>query len=140
MQVFFVKFFLGAKMKKFKSVEVLVKQLKPNNPVYCIRKQPIHKSSACFRKNFPGSILYAVKTNPNSEVVKTIMDTGINHFDVASVKEIETITKLNKKVRCSYMHTVKSRENIKEAYFKFGIKTFALDTKDELMKLSLIHI
>ena len=63
------------------------------------------------------------------------MDTGINHFDVASVKEIETITKLNKNVRCSYMHTVKSRENIKEAYFKFGIKTFALDTKYELMKI-----
>ena len=122
-------------MKKFKSVETLVKQLKPNNPVYCIRKQPIHKSSAFFKKNFPGNILYAVKTNPNSEVLKTIMDTGINHFDVASVKEIETITKLNKNVRCSYMHTVKSRENIKEAYFKFGIKTFALDTKDELMKI-----
>ena len=122
-------------MKKFKSVEILVKQLKPNKPVYCIRKQPIHKSSAFFKKNFPGNILYAVKTNPNSEVLKTIMDTGINHFDVASVKEIETITKLNKNVRCSYMHTVKSRENIKEAYFKFGIKTFALDTKDELMKI-----
>ena len=122
-------------MKKFKSVEILVKQLKPNNPVYCIRKQPIHKSSAFFKKNFPGNILYAVKTNPNSEVLKTIMDTGINHFDVASVKEIETITNLNKNVRCSYMHTVKSRENIKEAYFKFGIKTFALDTKDELMKI-----
>ena len=122
-------------MKKFKSVETLVKQLKPNNPVYCIRKQPIHKSSAFFKKNFPGNILYAVKTNPNSEVLKTIMDTGINHFDVASVKEIETITKLNKNVRCSYMHTVKSRESIKEAYFKFGIKTFALDTKDELMKI-----
>ena len=122
-------------MKKFKSVELLVKQLKPNNPVYCIRKQPIHKSSAFFKKNFPGNILYAVKTNPNSEVLKTIMDTGINHFDVASVKEIETITKLNKNVKCSYMHTVKSRENIKEAYFKFGIKTFALDTKDELMKI-----
>ena len=40
-------------MKKFKSVELLVKQLKPNNPVYCIRKQPIHNSSAFFKKNFP---------------------------------------------------------------------------------------
>ena len=33
------------------------------------------------------------------------------------------------------MHTVKSRESIKEAYFNFGIKTFALDTKDELIKI-----
>tara|TARA_Y100001936_G_C15952155_1_gene600781 strand:+ start:45 stop:962 length:918 start_codon:yes stop_codon:yes gene_type:complete len=33
------------------------------------------------------------------------------------------------------MHTVKSRESINEAYFKYGIKTFALDTKDELTKI-----
>ena len=33
------------------------------------------------------------------------------------------------------MHTVKSRESISEAYFKYGIKTFALDTKDELIKI-----
>ena len=30
---------------------------------------------------------------------------------------------------------VKSRESINEAYFKYGIKTFALDTKDELIKI-----
>ena len=33
------------------------------------------------------------------------------------------------------MHTVKSRKDIKEAYFKFGVKTFALDTKEELIKI-----
>ena len=33
------------------------------------------------------------------------------------------------------MHTVKSREDIQEAYFKYGVKTFALDTKEELIKI-----
>ena len=33
------------------------------------------------------------------------------------------------------MHTVKSRDNIREAYFKYNIKTFALDSKDELIKI-----
>ena len=33
------------------------------------------------------------------------------------------------------MHTVKSRESIKDAYFKYGIKTFSLDTKEELIKI-----
>ena len=122
-------------MKKFKSVEELINQLKPNDPVYCIRKQPIINASKFFQKKFPGKILYAVKTNPNEEVLKTIIESGINQFDVASIKEIETIKKLNKYAKCSYMHTVKSRENIKEAYFKYGIKTFALDSKDELMKI-----
>ena len=39
-------------MKKFKSVENLVEQLKPNEPVYCIRKQPIIKASNFFSKKF----------------------------------------------------------------------------------------
>ena len=34
-----------------------------------------------------------------------------------------------------YAYVVKSRESISEAYFKYGIKTFALDTKDELIKI-----
>ena len=34
-----------------------------------------------------------------------------------------------------FMHTVKSRENIKEAYFVHGVKAFSLDTKDELIKI-----
>ena len=122
-------------MKKFKSVEDIIYQLKPNDPVYCIRKQPIFNASKFFQKEFPGKILYAVKTNPNEEVLRTIIESGINQFDVASIKEIETIKKLNKYAKCSYMHTVKSRENIKEAYFKYGIKTFALDSKDELIKI-----
>jgi len=33
------------------------------------------------------------------------------------------------------MHTVKSREDIRDAYFKFGVKAFSLDTKDELIKI-----
>ena len=33
------------------------------------------------------------------------------------------------------MHTVKSRESIKEAYFKYNIKAYSLDTKDELIKI-----
>ena len=135
MQVFFVKFFLGANMKKFKSVETLINQLKPNDPVYCIRKQPIHIASKFFQKNFPGSILYAVKTNPNKYVLKTVLESGINQFDVASIKEIKAIKTLNNDVKCSYMHTVKSRDSIKEAYFKYDIKTFALDSKDELIKI-----
>ena len=122
-------------MKKFRSVEELINQLKPTKPVYCIRKQSIVVASKFFQKNFLGKVLYAVKTNPHVEVLKTILESGINNFDVASIKEIETIKKINPKAQCSYMHTVKSRESINEAYFKHGVKTFALDTKDELIKI-----
>ena len=122
-------------MQKFKSVDELVNQLKPTEPVYCIRRNSIRLASRFFQNKFPGKILYAVKTNPHPVVLQTLLDSGIKHYDVASIKEIETIKNLNPEVECSYMHTVKSREDIKEAYFKHNIKTFALDTKDELIKI-----
>jgi len=122
-------------MQKFKSVEELVNQLRPTGPVYCIRKKSIKLASKYFQKNFPGKILYALKTNPHSVVLRTIVESGINRFDVASIKEIEAIRKISPNAKCSYMHTVKSRESIKEAYFNYGVKTFSLDTKDELIKI-----
>jgi len=122
-------------MQKFKSVEDLVSQLKPDKPVYCIRKNSILSASSFFQKKFPGKILFAVKTNPHLEVIKTLIKSGIDQFDVASIEEIKAVRKFSQTAKCSYMHTVKSRESISEAYFKYGIKTFALDTKDELIKI-----
>ena len=122
-------------MQKFKSVDELVNRLRPIKPVYCIRKRSIQIAASFFKNKFPGKILYAVKTNPHPEVLKTITKSGIENFDVASIKEIEEIRKINPKAKCSYMHTVKNRENINEAYYRFGIKTFALDSKDELIKI-----
>ena len=122
-------------MQKFKSVEDLINQLKPEKPVYCIRKKTIQTAVKFFLNNFPGDILYAVKTNPLPDVIKTIIDSGIEQFDVASIEEIKTIKNFSKTSKCSYMHTIKSRESIREAYFNYGVKTFSLDTKDELIKI-----
>jgi ornithine decarboxylase len=122
-------------MQKFKSVEELVNQLRPDKPVYCIRKKSILSASKFFQKNFPGKILYAVKTNPHPGVINTLLKSGINQFDVASVEEIKAVRKFDQVSKCSFMHTIKSREDISEAYFKYGVKTFALDTKDELIKI-----
>ena len=122
-------------MQKFKSVEELINQLRPDKPVYCIRKKSILSTSKFFQKKFPGKILYAVKTNPHPEVIKTLIKSGINQFDIASIEEIKAIKKFSQTAKCSFMHTVKSHESIKDAYFKYGVKTFALDTKDELIKI-----
>ncbi|MDB2515014.1 type III PLP-dependent enzyme [Candidatus Pelagibacter bacterium] len=122
-------------MQKFKTVDELISQLKPEKPVYCIRKKSIHVASKNFQNKFPGKILYAVKTNPHPVVLKTLVESGIKNFDVASIKEIEDIRKISPESKCSYMHTVKSRESIKEAYFKYDVKSYSLDTKDELIKI-----
>jgi ornithine decarboxylase len=122
-------------MQKFKTVDELINQLKPEKPIYCIRKKSIQLASTYFRNKFPGKVLYAVKTNPHPEVLRTIVESGIEYFDVASIQEIKDIRAINPDAKCSYMHTVKSRESIKEAYFNYNIKVFSLDTKDELIKI-----
>ena len=122
-------------MQKFKSVDKLVNQLKPTEPVYCIRRDSINIASKFFQNKFPGKILYAVKTNPHPLVLKTIVESGINDFDIASIKEVEAIRSVSPDAKCSYMHTVKSKESINKAYFKYNIKTFSIDTKDELIKI-----
>ena len=122
-------------MQKFTDVNELVNTLKPDNPVYCIRPESIKTSTQFFKNNFPGKVLYAVKTNPNKEVLKYILNNGIANFDAASVNEIKLIKSLDSKAHIYFMHTVKNRNDITEAYFNLGIRNFALDTKDELIKI-----
>ena len=122
-------------MRKFNSVNELVNTLKPEYPVYCIRLQSIKRSVEFFKKNFSGKILYAVKTNPNEKILKSIIDNGIKNFDVASINEVKLVKKIDPKVKIYFMHTIKNRESIKEAYYQYSVKDFALDSKDELLKI-----
>ena len=122
-------------MGKFKTVNELVNSLKPDYPVYCIRPNEIKKSVNFFKENFPGKILYAVKTNPNEKIIKQIIANGINEFDVASLNEIKLINKIYPEAKLHFMHTVKSKESIVSAYNDFNVKSFSLDSKDELRKI-----
>ena len=122
-------------MRKFNTVNELVNSLKPDYPVYCIRTEEIRKSVKFFKENFPGKILYAVKTNPHEKVIKHIIANGIKDFDVASLNEIRLIKKINPEVNLHFMHTVKSKESISSAYLDYGVRSFSLDNKDELRKI-----
>ena len=122
-------------MRKFTNVNELVNTLKPDFPVYCIRPESIKTSTQFFKNNFPGKVLYAVKTNPDRNVLSHIINNGIENFDAASINEIQLIRSLKPDAHIYFMHTVKSRNDIAEAYFNLGIKDFALDTKDELIKI-----
>ena len=122
-------------MRKFNNVNELVNTLKPEYPVYCIRLQSIKTSVEFFKKNFTGKVLYAVKTNPNEKILKSIVDNGIENFDVASINEVRLVKKIDPKVKIYFMHTIKNRESIKEAYYQYSVKDFALDSKDELLKI-----
>ena len=122
-------------MQKFNSVNELVNTIQPVDPIYCIRPDSIKLACSWFQDNFPGKVLYAVKTNPNEEVIKYISERGIDRFDVASINEIKLIKKLFPDSQAYYMNTIKSRKHIQEAYFNYNIRDFAFDTKEELQKI-----
>ena len=122
-------------MEKFSNVNELVNTLKPVKPIYCIRPSAIKNAIKFFKERFPGKILYAVKTNPNEYVLKNIINNGIDRFDVASIDEVKTIKKLSHKSKLFFMHPIKSRDDISEAYFSYNVRDFSLDTKDELLKI-----
>jgi ornithine decarboxylase len=88
-----------------------------------------------FQDNFQGDVFYAVKANPSPWVIETLVKNGVNSFDVASIREIELVAQFAPGARMAFMHPVKSRKAIAEAYHRFGVKTFALDTHDELEKI-----
>ena len=86
-------------MQKFNSVDELVNNIRPVDPIYCIRPNSIKSACSWFKQNFPGKVLYAVKTNPHSEILKTIVDSGIKDFDVASLEEIKNVRKIKPNAR-----------------------------------------
>jgi ornithine decarboxylase len=88
-----------------------------------------------FQDKFKGDVFYAVKANPSPWVVETLASNGVMSFDVASIPEIELVAKHAPGARMAFMHPVKSRAAIAAAYFDHGVKTFALDTHEELQKI-----
>lgn len=122
-------------LSKFVSAQDLVERMKPSEPVHCIRPHAIKTAAKWFLSAFPGQVMFAVKTNPEPHVLKTLARAGIKHFDVASLTEIALVARECPKASMYYMHPVKSRESIMHAYHKFGIRSFSLDSFDELIKI-----
>lgn len=84
---------------------------------------------------FRGKILYAVKTNPDEHVLRDLYAAGVRYFDVASLHEVGLVHGLFPEAELYFMHPVKSRNAIREAYFTYGVRHFSLDSHDELEKI-----
>jgi ornithine decarboxylase len=108
---------------------------RPVEPVTLLRPHAARRAARFFVEKFPGKSLYAVKANPSPELLRILWESGVTHYDVASLGEVRLVAEtLPEAVQC-FMHPVKAEEAIAEAYFKHGVKTFSLDTLDELEKI-----
>ncbi len=113
----------------------LVRARSPERPVALVRPGTTAVAARWFQDNFKGDILYAVKANPSAWVIETLWNNGLRVFDVASMPEIELVASVAPGAKMAFMHPVKSRAAITRAYFEFGVRTFALDTHEELAKI-----
>ena len=113
----------------------LVRERSPESPVALVRPGAVAVAARWFREHFKEDVLYAVKANPSPWVIKTLADSGLASFDVASIPEIELVAAHAPGARMAFMHPIKSPRAIAQAYSDFGVKTFALDTHEELSKI-----
>ena len=108
---------------------------RPVQPVTLLRPHAARRAARFFVDKFPGRSLYAVKANPSPNLLQILWDEGVTHFDVASIGEVRLVHETLPEAVLCFMHPVKAEEAIAEAYFEHGVKTFSLDTIEELEKI-----
>jgi ornithine decarboxylase len=122
-------------VQKYHTPLDLVRERSPERPVAFARPDAVAVAARWFQDKFKGDVFYAVKANPSPWVIETLAKHGVRSFDVASIPEIELVATHAPGSRMAFMHPVKSRKAIAEAYTRYGVKTFALDTHEELQKI-----
>lgn len=117
------------------SVDDVVTALRPALPLNLLRPERVTAKAHQFLTQFPGTTMYAVKCNPDKILLQTMIRAGIHDFDCASIEEVRLIRKLSPRAKIFFMHPVKAREAIREAYHLHGVRAFVLDCVDELYKI-----
>jgi ornithine decarboxylase len=121
-------------LHKHHSALGLASLLRPVQPVTLLRPHAAKRAARFFVEKFPGRSLYAVKANPSPDLLRILWQSGVTHYDVASIAEVRLVAEtLPEAVQC-FMHPVKAEEAIAEAY-GLGVRTFSLDTMEELEKI-----
>ena len=117
------------------SIDAVVARARPSDPLLCLRPAAIAAAARRFVGLFPGDVLYAVKCNPEPRVLPALWAGGIRHFDCASLAEIALVRKLLPASELHFMHPVKSRPAIRDAFHTYHVTDFAFDSADELAKI-----
>jgi ornithine decarboxylase len=108
---------------------------RPVQPVTLVRPHAAKRAARFFVEKFPGRTLYAVKANPSPDLIRILWESGVTHYDVASIAEVRLVREALPEAVLCFMHPVKAEEAIHEAYFQHGVRTFSLDTMEELEKI-----
>ena len=122
-------------MSHFPDARSVVRALAPDEPVILNRPHAAARAARFFVEKFPGKSLYAVKANPSPDLVQILWDNGVTHYDVASIAEVRLVRGILPDATLCFMHPVKAPSAIREAYREHGVRTFSLDSVEELEKI-----
>ena len=113
----------------------VVRALQPDEPIILNRPHAAARAARFFVEKFPGKSLYAVKANPSPDLLQVLWDNGVTHYDVASIAEVRLVRATLPGATLCFMHPVKAPSAIREAYHVHGVRTFSLDSVEELEKI-----
>jgi ornithine decarboxylase len=125
-------------MQRFENAREAALDLRPDDPVYCFRPEVLKADARRFMELFPGKTAYAVKTNGEQLVLKTLAEAGVTAFDVASPAEFAAVRAVAPAAEMLYMHPVKAQSHIRLALEDYGIRVIAIDHEDEITKLTRV--
>lgn len=117
------------------TVDQVVAADRPEEPIHCLRPTLVADTARDFVQAFPGDVLYAVKCNPDPAVLRALHDGGVRHFDCASLPEIRLVRDMFPDAAIHFMHPIKSRGAIREAWDRHDVRDFVLDSADEFAKI-----
>lgn len=125
-------------MQRFDDARHAALEMRPDQPVYCFRPEVLKADARRFMALFSGKTAYAVKTNGEPMVLKTLAEAGVRAFDVASPAEFAAVRRVAPDAEMLYMHPVKAQSDIRLALEGYGIRTIAVDHEDEVTKLTRV--
>jgi ornithine decarboxylase len=117
------------------SVDELVATERPDLPMHCLRPAAVESNTRAFVEAFPGHVLYAVKCNPEPGMLRAVHAGGVAHYDCASIAEVALVRQMFPDAGIHFMHPIKARSAIREAWARHGVRDFVLDSPEELAKL-----
>lgn len=112
----------------------IIRTLIPEHPVMVFAPSVLTALARRFQHGFPGLVTYAVKSNPDEAVIRTLAAAGIRGFDVASPYEIDLIGRLAPLAARHYHNPVRAQAEITHAQ-RAGIRAWSVDSRSELDKL-----
>ena len=110
-------------------------KLKPTDPLYLFSPDVLKQRAQRFLNQFPGTVSYAVKANPEVRILQTLAESGLQSYDVASLDEVRRVCETCPGATIHFNNPIKAEEAVAESYLRYGVRSFALDEMSELEKI-----